>query len=88
MASALDGLRTPGAVGALADYLAWDEDRGLARKAVWGLAKPPGPEAERALRLLLDDPDEHMRAYAAKRQSRRNQSLAGHRSWAPDPAPG
>jgi len=95
VASALDGLRTPGAVGALshltewvADYLAWDEDRGLARKAVWGLAKPPGPEAERALRLLLDDPDEHMRAYAAKRQSRRNQSLAGHRSWAPDPAPG
>jgi hypothetical protein len=83
VASALDGLRTPGAVDALyhltqcaPDYLAWDEDRGLARKAVWGLAKTPGPEAEQALRLLLDDPDEHVRAYAAKRQTRRNQSLA------------
>jgi hypothetical protein len=83
VAGALDGLRTPGAVDALyhltqwvPDYLAWDEDRGLARKAVWGLAKTPGPRAEQALRLLLDDPDETVRAYAAKGQSRRDQSLA------------
>ncbi len=82
VANALDGLRSPDAVGALyhltqwvPEYLAWDEDRGLARKAVWGLAKTPGPEAEQALRLLLDDPDDHVRAYAAKRQSR-NESLA------------
>jgi len=77
VASALDGLRTPGAVDALfhltqwvPDYLAWDEGGGLARKAVWGLAKTPGPEAEQALRLLLDDPDQTVRAYAGKRQSR------------------
>jgi hypothetical protein len=83
VANALDGLRTPGGVDALChltqwvpDYLAWDEDRGLARKAVWGLAKTPGQGAERALRLLLNDPDGHVRAYAAKRQARRNQSLA------------
>ena len=79
VASALDGLRTPGAVDALfhltqwvPGYLGWDENRGLARKAVWGLAKTPGPEAERVLRLLLDDPDETVRAYAAKRQLRKD----------------
>jgi len=81
VASALDHLRTPGAVDALYHltqwvpvYLAWDEDRGLARKAVWGLAKTPGPKAEHALRLLLNDQDEHVRAYATKRQARRNES--------------
>ena len=75
VASALDELRTPGAVGALyhltqwvPEYLAWDEGRGLARKAVWGLARTPGPEATQALRLLLDDPDETVRGYAAKRR--------------------
>ncbi len=74
VATALDDLRAPAAVGALyhltqwvPDYLAWDEDRALARKAVWGLAKTPGPEAGQVLRLLLEDPDEHVRAYAAKR---------------------
>jgi len=82
VASALESLHLPAAVDALyhltqwvPGYLAWDEDRGLARKAVWGLSRTPGPEAEQALRLLLDDPDEHVRAYAAKRQSRRDQSL-------------
>jgi hypothetical protein len=77
VASALDGLRTPGAVAALVhltqwvpEYLAWDEGRGLARKAIWGLAKTPGPEAERALRLLLDDPDATVRAFAGKRLPR------------------
>jgi hypothetical protein len=76
VANALDGLRTPGGVEALfhltqwvPDYLAWDEGRGLARKAVWGLAKTPGPDAERALRLLLDDPDATVRAFAEKRLS-------------------
>jgi DNA-binding SARP family transcriptional activator len=39
------------------DYLGRDDDRGHARKAVWGLAKAPGPEAERALRRLLEDPE-------------------------------
>jgi uncharacterized protein (DUF1501 family) len=79
VAIALDGLRAPGTVEALLhltqwvpDYLAWDEDRGLARKAVWGLAKTPGPEAKRALGLLLDDPDETVRAYAARRLSRQD----------------
>jgi hypothetical protein len=81
VASALDHLRTPAAVDALyhlarrvPDYLDWDDGRGLARKAIWGLAKTPGSEAEEALRLLLDDPDENVRAYAAKRLDRRNQS--------------
>jgi hypothetical protein len=74
VARALDRLRTPAAVDALyhltqwvPDYLAWDEDRALARKAVWGLAKTPGPEAAAVLRRLLDDPDEHVRAYATRR---------------------
>lgn len=77
VASALDHLRTPAAVDALyhltqwvPDYLDWDDNRALARKAVWGLAKTPGPEAGQALRLLLDDPDEHVRAYAARRLTR------------------
>lgn len=77
VASALDRLRTPAAVNALyhltqwvPDYLDWDEGRALARKAVWGLAKIPGPEARAALRQLLDDRDEHVRAYAAKRLDR------------------
>ena len=81
VASALDRLRTPALLDALyyltqwvPDYLDWDEDRGLARKAVWGLAKTPGPEAAAALRRLLDDPDEHVRSYAAKRLTRPNQS--------------
>lgn len=75
VAKALDALRAPEAVEALYQltqwvpgYLSWDEDRGLARKAVWVLAKTPGPEAEQALQLLLDDPDKRVRAYAAKRR--------------------
>jgi hypothetical protein len=81
VATALGELRTPAAVDALyhlawwvPEYLDWDDDRGLARKAIWGLAKTPGPEAEEALSLLLDDPDEHVRGYAAMRLSRRNRS--------------
>jgi HEAT repeat protein len=45
----------------------------LARKAIWGLGKTPGPEAERALRRLLDEPDEIIREYAKKQLARRNQ---------------
>jgi hypothetical protein len=83
VATALDHLRTPAAVDALyhlawwvPGYLDWDDGRGLARKAIWGLGKTPGPEAEEALRLLLDEPDEIVRNYAAKQLTRRNQSLA------------
>jgi hypothetical protein len=80
VANELDYLRTPAAVDALyhlawwiPDYLDWDEDRALARKAIWGLGKTPGPEAERALRRLLDEPDEIVREYAKKQLARRNQ---------------
>lgn len=81
MATALDHLRAPAAVDALyrlawwvPDYLDWDDTRGLARKAIWGLGQTPGPEAQEALRLLLDEPDEIVRENAAKQLTRRNQS--------------
>jgi hypothetical protein len=80
VASALDHLRTSAAVDAwyhlawwVPDYLDWGDAGGLARKAIWGLAKTPGSAAEQALRLLLDDPDENVCAYAAKRLTRRNE---------------
>ena len=80
VADALDHLRTPAAVDALyhlawwvPDYLEGNDTRGLARKAIWGLGKTPGPEAEEALRLLLDEPDEIVRENAAKQLTRRNQ---------------
>jgi len=67
----LDYLRTPAAVDAFGIvvpyYLNWDDGRGLARKATSGLAKTPGSEAKQALKLLLDEPDENVRAFAAKR---------------------
>ena len=80
VARALDHLCTPAAVDALyhlawwvPGYLDWDDGRALARKAIWGLGKTPGPAAEEALRLLLDEPDEIVRNYAAKQLARRNQ---------------
>ena len=80
VATALDHLRAPAAVDALyhlawwvPGYLDWDDTRGLARKAIWGLGKTPGPAAEEALRLLLDEPDEIVRENAAKQLTRRNQ---------------
>jgi hypothetical protein len=79
LANGLAALRTPAAVDALyhlawwiPGYLDWDEGRGLSRKAIWTLGKTPGPEAERALRRLLDEPDEIVVAYAKKQLARRN----------------
>ncbi|MCW2943017.1 MAG: hypothetical protein JWN00_6002 [Actinomycetia bacterium] len=80
VANGLEALRTSAAVNALyhlawwiPDYLDWDENRGLARKAIWGLGKTPGPEAEQALRRLLDEPDEIVRENAKKQLARRDQ---------------
>lgn len=75
----LDRLRTPRAIGALTgatewvpDYLDWDENRALARKAVWAIGKIPGPEAEAALERLLKADDEIVREEAATQIERRS----------------
>ncbi|MGW1468577.1 HEAT repeat domain-containing protein [Streptomyces sp. NPDC002308] len=72
--SLLAGLRTPRAVEALygatqwvPDYLAFDDSRALAVKAVWGLARTPGPEAKDALTRLLGSDDDIVREQARAR---------------------
>jgi hypothetical protein len=81
VATALDGLRTPGAVDALyhlawwvPGYLDWDDTRGLARKAIWGLGKTPGLDAKQALIRLLEEPDEIIRKSASEQLARRTRT--------------
>jgi hypothetical protein len=76
--SALDELRTPAAVPALyqatqwvPDYLDFDDTRALATKAIWALGNIPTPEAEEALRRLLDSDDEILRDGARAQLARR-----------------
>jgi hypothetical protein len=76
--SALGRLRSPAAVDALyhtawwiSDYLDFDESRALAIKAVWALGGTPGPEAEQALRQLLDAESEIVREAASAQLKRR-----------------
>jgi len=61
IASAFDEIRAPGAVNALhllaqwvPEYLAFDDARALASKAVWALAKIGDPSAKRALQEIAD----------------------------------
>jgi HEAT repeat protein len=74
----LSDLRAPEAVDALHHaavwapaYLDWNETRPLATKAIWALGAIPGPEAERALTGLADDPDEVVRDAARAQLDRR-----------------
>lgn len=63
--SMLDRLRTPASIPGfihaarhVPDYLDFDDARALAVKAIWGLGNLPVPEAESALRSLLDSDNE------------------------------
>jgi hypothetical protein len=74
----LDKLRTSAAIDALStaallvpDYLEWDENRALARNAIWAIGKIPGPEADAALKQLLEADDEIVREAARKQIERR-----------------
>ena len=71
-------LRSPMAIPALAraadyvpEYLEWDEDRELARKAVWALGAIPGPEADNALRELVHSTHGRIRDEAHRQLDRR-----------------
>lgn len=79
--SLLDELRTPAAIDALntaallvPDYLEWDENRTLARNAIWAIGKIPGPEADAALSRLLDADDEIVREASRKQIERRQKT--------------
>lgn len=70
------------------DYLDYDESRALARKAIWALAGTPGPEAEQALRRLLEDGDkdqDHALHELAAEQLRRHRECATRLSSARGP---
>lgn len=49
------------------DYLAWNENRPLASKAIWALAAIEGAEAREALAMLTEHPDEVVRETAQAR---------------------
>lgn len=81
--TALGKLRTPRAVDALyqatqwvPEYLAFDEHRALAVKAIWALGGTPGNEAERALNQLLDSDSEILRDTARTQLERRKVTQA------------
>jgi HEAT repeats len=72
----LDEQRTRQVIGALAHmarwvppYLDWDENRALARNAIWAMGKIPGPAAAQALTGLLDSDSEIVRRRAAARRA-------------------
>ncbi|HEV2239235.1 MAG TPA: hypothetical protein VGR57_21445 [Ktedonobacterales bacterium] len=81
VASALGKLRSPASVDALAHlaqwvpaYLDFDDARALAVKAIWALGGTPGPEAEQALKRLLNAQNVIVRE-AAKKQLMRREAL-------------
>ncbi|WP_433626439.1 HEAT repeat domain-containing protein [Nocardia sp. CA-120079] len=81
VASSLGQLRTKAAVDALyrtavwiPDYLDYDDNRALARKAIWALGDTPGPEAEAALVRLRDSDSEIVRKRAEAQLERRQKS--------------
>lgn len=78
---ALRGLHTPAAVPAfvhatrwIPDYLDFDENRALARKAIHALGTTPGHEAEQALTELTQSDDELLRDTAERVLERRRAS--------------
>lgn len=59
------------------DVLRHFGSRALARKAIWALGKTPGPEADQALRRLLDSEDEILRDRAQAQLARRTEQAQG-----------
>jgi HEAT repeat protein len=53
------------------DYLAFDESRALAVKAIWALGGIEGPEADAALNEVMNDPDPILANAAAEQMKRR-----------------
>jgi hypothetical protein len=53
------------------DYLAFDENRALAVKAIWALGDIDGPAAERALRALSTAESDVVRDNASEQLTRR-----------------
>lgn len=75
----LDKSRTPAAIPSFVhaarhvpDYLDFDDARALAVKAIWGLGNLPVPEAEEALRSLLDSDNEVVLRNVNQQLERRN----------------
>lgn len=79
--SALDALQTADAVPALfratqwtPEYLKFDENRGLAVKAIWALGKIPGSEAARNLEALTRSDVAILRKAATEQLERRHRA--------------
>jgi len=53
------------------EYLSYDENRALARKAIHALGNIPGPEVDGALAQLLSSPDDLVRRQAARALEKR-----------------
>lgn len=77
IASALDDLRDPRSIPALLrlaatvpDYLAWDENRALARKAIFGLGNLQTAQADAALDQLARTADPQLVAFVAEQRQR------------------
>lgn len=76
--TALGQLKSPKAVEGLQaatkwipEYLDFDESRALAVKAIWALGCIEGPDADAALRELMNDPDPILAESAAGQVKRR-----------------
>jgi hypothetical protein len=88
IASALQDIRDPSTVGALFEaaltrhqYLAFDDNYGLARKCIWALHDIGTDEARNKLQILSDSDIEPIRRYALKRLN----DLAARRPGDPEP---
>jgi hypothetical protein len=75
----LDRLRDPRAIASLArvatwipDYLDWDENRALARNAIWAIGKIPGDESRAMLVELSQSQDDVVRQGAQEQLKRRS----------------
>lgn len=53
------------------EYLGFDESRALAVKAIWGIGRIEGPDADAALKELMNDPDPILAKTAAEQMIRR-----------------
>ena len=78
--TSLGALRSPRTVPALVEatrwipeYLAYNDARALARKAIWALGGIPGEEARDALNSLRDAEDAFIREKAGKQLARRGE---------------
>lgn len=74
----LGQLQTPNAIDALygatqwiPEYLDWDDNRSLARNAIWAIGKTAGTDADTALQRLLASDDKIIRDGAREQIERR-----------------